>query len=78
MCAILLNLQERYCPAVKSVQDGESVSSYYSVLFEGDQLMAVRARGAVRLRESHSGDEKIQGLQPLALVTVCTLGISHS
>ena len=66
MCAILLSLQ-RYCPAVKAIDDDTSteVCHHYPILFDGDQLTVARARGAIRLRENHCNDEQINGFQPV-------------
>ena len=73
MCTILLELQQRYCPAVKTleiVDNGDGTTSeceslkHYQILFDGDQLTIARARGAIRLRENHAPDEQINSFQP--------------
>ena len=84
MCSILLSLQ-RYCPVVKTTQhvagEDTDVLQYYPILFDGDQVTASRARGAIRLRENHSTDEQINGFQPVIAdwhARMNLVGVSYS
>ena len=83
MCEILLNLQKLYCPTITSPAD-ESGSDHrrFQILLDGDQLTASRARGSIRLRETHEPNERIDGFLPcitdwhsrmtLVAVSACT------
>ena len=64
MCQILLDLQKRYCPVVKTQAENDPVLKYLQILLDGDQLTKVRACGAIRLRENHEQEEQINGFQP--------------
>lgn len=63
MCQILINLQKHYCPTVAST-DGSNLKRF-QIMLHGDQLTMSRARGSVRLRETHSPEERINGFLPV-------------
>ena len=42
----------------------QDVVNRFQLLFDGDQLTAARARGAIRLRATHDHDETIDGFLP--------------
>ena len=67
MVKILLYLQKCYSPTVTTNKDGTNEIHRLKVLMDGDQLTVARARGAIRLRETHSADEKIDGFEPVLM-----------
>ena len=63
MCQILINLQKRYCPTINVTES--DIMTRFQILLDGDQLTVARARGAIRLRETHLPEERIDGFLPV-------------